>query len=242
MTRFLVSVRDVAETETALAAGADIIDLKDPAKGALGALDPAAIASCVTRIAGRAEVSATVGDLPMRAATIRGAVRKIAALGVDHVKLGLFPEGDAERCLSLLAVETQRVSLILVIFADALPTFDAIRVAARIGAFGVMLDTAGKDGSSLPDHLPLAALARFVTDARAEGLLVGLAGSLKASHVPKLLALQPDLLGFRGALCEGQARGAGLDAGACAAIRALVPRAAHAAADATMPAVSPSTC
>lgn len=99
MTRFLVSVRDVAETETALAAGADIIDLKDPAKGALGALDPAAIASCVTRIAGRAEVSATVGDLPMRAATIRGAVRKIAALGVDHVKLGLFPEGDAERCL-----------------------------------------------------------------------------------------------------------------------------------------------
>ena len=233
MTRFLVSVRDVAETETALAAGADIIDLKDPAKGALGALDPAAIASCVTRIAGRAEVSATVGDLPMRAATIRGAVRKIAALGVDHVKLGLFPEGDAERCLSLLAVETQRVSLILVIFADALP---------RIGAFGVMLDTAGKDGSSLPDHLPLAALARFVTDARAEGLLVGLAGSLKASHVPKLLALQPDLLGFRGALCEGQARGAGLDAGACAAIRALVPRAAHAAADATMPALSPSPC
>ena len=90
MTRFLVSVRDVAETETALAAGADIIDLKDPAKGALGALDPAAIASCVTRIAGRAEVSATVGDLPMRAATIRGAVRKIAALGVDHVKLGLL--------------------------------------------------------------------------------------------------------------------------------------------------------
>ena len=53
MTRFLVSVRDVAETETALAAGADIIDLKDPAKGALGALDPAAIASCVMRIAGR---------------------------------------------------------------------------------------------------------------------------------------------------------------------------------------------
>ena len=242
MTRFLASVRDVAEADTALAAGADIIDLKDPAKGALGALDPGAIAACVARIAGRAEVSATVGDLPLHPETIRDAVRRIAALGVDHVKLGLFPEGDAERCLSLLAVETQRVSLILVIFADALPPFDAIRVAARIGAFGVMLDTAGKDGSSLLDHLPPAALARFVADARAEGLLVGLAGSLRAAHVAKLLALQPDLLGFRGALCAGGARGANLDADACAAIRALIPGAARATASAAMPDLSPAPC
>ena len=41
MTLFLASVRDVAEAETALLAGADIIDLKDPAQGALGAVDPA---------------------------------------------------------------------------------------------------------------------------------------------------------------------------------------------------------
>ena len=39
MTLFLASVRDVAEAETALLAGADIIDLKDPAQGALGAVD-----------------------------------------------------------------------------------------------------------------------------------------------------------------------------------------------------------
>ena len=37
MTQFLASVRDAGEAEAALAAGADIIDLKDPAK-ALSAL------------------------------------------------------------------------------------------------------------------------------------------------------------------------------------------------------------
>ena len=242
MTRFLASVRGVAEADTALAAGADIIDLKDPAKGALGALDACAIVACVARVAGRAEVSATVGDLPMRPETIRDAVREIAALGVDHVKLGLFPDGDAERSLNLLAAETRNVSLILVVFADALPRFDAISSAARIGARGVMLDTAGKDGSSLLDHLPPAALARFVADARAEGLLVGLAGSLRAAHVAKLLALQPDLLGFRGALCAGLARGANLDAEACAAIRALIPRGPRAAAGAATPDLSPAPC
>jgi hypothetical protein len=39
MTLFLASVRDAAEAETALLANADIIDLKDPAQGALGAVD-----------------------------------------------------------------------------------------------------------------------------------------------------------------------------------------------------------
>ena len=40
MTRLLASVRDGAEAADALAAGAEIIDFKDPAHGALGALPP----------------------------------------------------------------------------------------------------------------------------------------------------------------------------------------------------------
>src|SRR5712691_8352699 len=50
MTKFLASVRDVSEAEIALAAGADIIDLKEPARGALGAVEPAIIAAAVRRI------------------------------------------------------------------------------------------------------------------------------------------------------------------------------------------------
>ncbi|MEX0712176.1 MAG: (5-formylfuran-3-yl)methyl phosphate synthase, partial [Pirellulales bacterium] len=41
MTKLLVSVRSLAEARLALAAGVDLIDLKEPARGSLGALDPA---------------------------------------------------------------------------------------------------------------------------------------------------------------------------------------------------------
>jgi (5-formylfuran-3-yl)methyl phosphate synthase len=41
MTLFLASVRDEAEAEIALLNRADIVDLKEPAHGALGAVAPA---------------------------------------------------------------------------------------------------------------------------------------------------------------------------------------------------------
>src|SRR5688572_9418128 len=140
MTLFLASVRDSGEAETALAAGADIIDLKDPSRGALGALALDDIASCVRHVGGRAPVSATIGDLPMRGEVVRDAVRATAATGIDYVKLGLFPDGDARSCLGMLEQDARAIPLILVLFADALPAFDAIAEAAHIGARGVMFD------------------------------------------------------------------------------------------------------
>ena len=228
MTQFLASVRDVSEAAIALAAGADIIDLKEPGRGALGAVDPATVAAVLQHVAGRARVSATVGDLPMQAGMVRERVAAIAASGVDYVKLGLRPEGDPQHCLAAIAAPELAARLILVLFADRLPEFDAVAAAARMGAAGIMLDTAGKGGGSLLDHMPPEALARFVTGARDHDLTVGLAGSLRQEHVSGLLALEPDLLGFRGALCHDGARGGPLDPVACHAVRALIPRAAHA--------------
>ncbi len=223
MTLFLASVRDAAEAEMAIGAGADSIDLKDPIQGALGALAADSIAACVRRVAGRAPVSATIGDLPLEGETVRNAVLATAASGVDYVKLGLFPGGDAERSLNLLKTEVAEIRLIVVLFADALPDFDAIGLAARIGAHGVMFDTMGKDAGSLPDHMSFMALAEYIASAKAEGLVVGLAGSLKAKHVASLIALTPDLLGFRGALCQSGDRSQDLDPVRLAAIRALIP-------------------
>jgi uncharacterized protein (UPF0264 family) len=235
MTLFLASVRDAAEAEVALSARADIIDLKDPHQGALGALPLDTIATCVRSVAGRAPVSATIGDLPLYGAMIRDGVRATAAAGVDYVKLGLFPGGDTANCLSLLAAEAASVRLILVVFADALPDFDAVSAAARSGVSGIMLDTLGKDDGSLLDHLSFEALARFVTRAKTKGLAAGLAGSLGADHVPALLALRPDVLGFRGALCRGGSRNAAFDPVAAASIRGLIPQARPLPAKADLP-------
>jgi (5-formylfuran-3-yl)methyl phosphate synthase len=223
MTLFLASVRDVAEAEIALLAGADIIDLKDPAQGALGAVDPATARSVVDVIAGRVPVSATIGDLPMQAEAIRGAVLERAACGVDYVKLGLFPGGDPQACFEALRPIASHMRLILVLFADALRTFDAVAAASDMGATGILLDTADKHAGSLLTHLDPSGIAGFVAHAKAQGLMAGLAGSLTCADVPELLTLSPDLLGFRGALCRGQ-RSASLDPASCASIRALIPR------------------
>jgi uncharacterized protein (UPF0264 family) len=222
MTLFLASVRDEAEAAIALLAGADIIDLKEPRRGALGALDRETTCSIVSLIDGRAPVSATIGDLPMHPETISDAVLEKAACGVDYVKFGLFPDGDARRCLDALRPLARRVPLILVLFADGLPDFDAVAAAAAMGAAGIMLDTADKHSGSLLVHLDPCRLLSFVTEARTHGLTAGLAGSLSAADVPVLLPLAPDLIGFRGALCLGP-RSASLDLAACAAIRALIP-------------------
>jgi len=220
---FLASVRDADEAELALRAGADIIDLKDPAMGALGALDPAAIAKCVARVAGRAPVSATIGDRPLGADGVRAAMLDTAARGVDYVKLGVFPSAAAERSLKRFAGVTGKLRLVLVLFADAMPAFDAIALAARIGAHGVMFDTLGKTAGALPEHISYMGLAERIAAAKAEGLIVGLAGALQARHVPSLIALQPDLLGFRGGLCVDGNRVKPLDPDRLAAIRALIP-------------------
>jgi len=104
-----------------------------------------------------------------------------------------------------------------------MPDVDAIGLAAKISAHGVMFDTMGKGAGSLTDHMSYMTLAGHIAAAKAEGLVVGLAGSLKARHVPSLLALGPDLLGFRGALCRDGDRAQALDAGRLDAIRALIP-------------------
>lgn len=222
MTLFLASVRDEAEADTALIANADIIDLKDPAQGALGAVDPEATRYIVGLIGGRVPLSATIGDLPMQPEAIRNAVIERASCGVGYVKFGLFPGGDPQACFEALRPIAPRVRLILVLFADALPAFDAVAAAANIGATGIMLDTAEKRAGSLRTHLDASDIARFVVHAKAQGLMVGLAGSLRAADVPQLLTLSPDLLGFRGALCRGS-RSASLDPASCASIRALIP-------------------
>lgn len=224
MTGVLASVTSAAEAELVLAAGADIIDLKNPSRGALGALADQTIRDIVAAIGGRLPVSATIGDLPMSPPPIAAAVDRIGGLGVDIVKVGLFPGGDRDGCLAELGAAAARgLRLVLVIFADQQPDFTLIARARDLGLTGVMLDTADKAAGGLRAHLSGAQLAAFVSRAKTAGLLTGLAGSLAEADIPALLPLAPDYLGFRGALCRG-GRTAALDAArvraVCAAVRA----------------------
>lgn len=223
MTMMLASVTNAAEAEIALAQGVDIIDLKDPAKGALGALDPAAVRSAIGAIARRRPVSAVTGDLPMQPDTIVAAAQAMAETGVDYVKVGLFPDAQRSHCVRALATVAARTKLVGVMFVDAEPDATVIPLMAQARFAGAMLDTARKGAGRLLDHADLTALGEFVQSCRAHRLLSGLAGALEAPDVPRLLLLMPDYLGFRGALCARHDRKAGLDAAAVGLIRGLIP-------------------
>ncbi|MEP9353220.1 (5-formylfuran-3-yl)methyl phosphate synthase [Xanthobacter sp. KR7-65] len=224
----LASVADLGEMETALAAGVDIVDLKNPAAGALGAWAPSALEAAVARwrAAGApAGLSATVGDHPLDASVLRAAAERTAAAGVPLVKIG-FPLADADTLADVLAALSPlagKTRLIAVLFADQRPDLAVVPQFARAGFHGIMLDTADKAGGSLLAHLPVATLARFVDSARALGLLTGLAGSLRLADIAPLAALGPDYLGFRGALCA-QGRTGALDPARLAGVREALGR------------------
>jgi dihydroneopterin aldolase len=176
MTLMLASVTSAAEARTAVAAGADIIDLKDPQAGALGALPVETTRRAVAAVAGARPTSATVGDLPMEPASVRGAVEATAGTGVDYVKVGLFAGPGRLSCLAALAPLCARgIKVVIVIFADQQPDFSLIAPIARSGCAGVMVDTAHKGAGGLIRCLGPNQLKAFVRQARGAGLLTGLA-------------------------------------------------------------------
>ena len=133
MTKMLASVTGVDEAQIALWGGVDIIDLKDPKTGALGAVSVDIMRQAVSFIAGRAPVSAVCGDLPMEPETIRAKAEEVAATGVDYVKVGFFPSADTAICAEALAPLAGRTKLIAVLFADLAPDFEFLPAFARHG-------------------------------------------------------------------------------------------------------------
>ncbi len=219
MTRLLASVKSLPEARLALACGADIIDLKDPEAGALGALPLDIIARVVRMVNRRCLVSATLGDLPMQPRILCETAAQIAATGVDFIKVGFFCA--AKDCIAALAGKTR---LIAVLFADRSPDLNLLADFADAGFAGVMLDTAGKTNGSLRSQMDAPALQEFVQRAQALGLVTGLAGSLRLEDIPDLIKLGPDYLGFRGALCAGSERSRALQASRVSVLRNAIPR------------------
>jgi FolB domain-containing protein len=223
MTLFLASVTGAAEAEVVVAHGADIIDLKDPTKGALGALSEDDVRTAVAAISGRRPVSAVIGDLPTRPADIFAAASAMAETGVDYIKIGLFAESGREACIRALHPLARKTKLIGVMFADLEPDAALVRTMADCGFAGAMLDTARKDGRRLLDHMDMKALREFVAACRSHQIMAGLAGSLETPDVPRLLLLQPDVLGFRTALCAHRDRTEPVDAACVDVVRELIP-------------------
>ena len=206
--RLLVSVRSVDEALAVAACdGVDLIDLKEPRRGALGALPLPALRAIVAALRGAGctrSLSATVGDVADDALLDR--VAATAACGVDLVKVGIDAlHGGAKPRLEALAACGHAV--VPVFLADRGWDFAGVDAAARLGFPALMADTDDKRAGSLLEVCREADLARFVARVRAAGRPVGLAGSLHARDLPALRRLVPDFAGFRSAVCGGDRAG-----------------------------------
>lgn len=225
MTGFLASVSSVDEARLVRSQGVDVIDLKDPNKGALGALDEDSVRSIAMLIDDGTTLSATIGDLPAYAAELETGVIKMHACGVDIVKVGVFDKSLSPFMLSALDRLTRRnIRIVLVLFAEFYPVDIDFRRLQDTGITGVMLDTSDKASGNLREKLDDGILAEFVDNAKLAGLIAGLAGSLTREDIPPLLRVNPDYLGFRGALCKQHKRNMQIDRVKVAGIRKLIPK------------------
>ena len=225
MTGFLASVSSLEEAQLVRSFGADVIDLKDPGRGALGALDEDSVRAIAALPDKSVTLSATVGDLPVYAAELETAVTGMHACGVDIVKVGVFDRNISPFLLSVLDRLADRgIRIVLVFFAELYPPDIDFQRLRRGGITGVMLDTCEKADGNLRDKLDDRALAEFVRKAGGAGLMTGLAGSLTREDIPPLLEINPDYLGFRGALCKQHRRTSQINGAKVAEIRNLIPR------------------
>ncbi|PKO91569.1 MAG: hypothetical protein CVU15_08045 [Betaproteobacteria bacterium HGW-Betaproteobacteria-1] len=235
VTGLLISVSNMHEAKLALGAGVDILDMKNPAAGALGRLELTDIAGIVAATGKNCVTSATVGDLPMQPDLLANAVQEVMATGVDIVKVGFFGGEQSEACAREVGrFATAEVRLVAVLMADMQPDFSLIPVLKAAGFDGAMLDTANKKNGSLLDCMAAQDIESFCDVAQAQKLLTGLAGSLREAHIAKLLDFRPDYLGFRGAVCAESNRQNDLDVGRLKSIRSLLHKYNNARREALM--------
>ena len=230
----LISVTTEDEVAAALQGGADIIDVKNPAEGALGGSFPWVLRAVRAATPAGVPVSAALGDAPNLPGTMALAALGAAACGPQYVKLGLMGPRQVADALHLLravcrtvAEFSSRTAVIAAAYADAervgaFPPLELPAVAAAAGARGCLLDTALKTGDNLFAHLDDGQLARFVADCRRRGLLSALAGSLTAADIPRIQAIGPDIIGFRTAACRGDRVHGRIDACAVRHLQSLL--------------------
>ena len=228
--KLLVSVVDAAEARAAAGAGADIVDVKNPAEGSLGAPSPAVIADVRAAVPDELPVSAAIGDMPNLPGTAALAALGAARSGATYVKVGLWgatTEAQAVELLVQVREAARGAVTVAAAYADARRVAHAPlapellpRVACAAGADVCLLDTAVKDGRGLLDWLSPDALAALVDEAHELGLEVALAGALRAQDLPVVAATGADIAGVRSAACGGDRRSGRLEPARVRALRA----------------------
>lgn len=217
--KLLVSVVNRTEAIESIKGGADIIDVKNPKEGSLGANFPRVISQIKCIIPESLELSATIGDLPNLPGTAALAALGAAVSGVNYVKVGLFGVKNSQEATALMievvrAVKEYNISLKIIAsgYADyrnvgSVNPMELPDIAYNSKADGVLVDVKTKNGKdNLFSFLNDKELRDFIRQAHDYHLLAALAGSLDKQDIPRLHNIGTDIIGVRGALCTNKDR------------------------------------
>jgi uncharacterized protein (UPF0264 family) len=214
MPKLLVSVRNVAEARLALAAAVDLIDIKEPSAGALGAASAATIDEIVRLVDRRCPTSVACGELIQSATDL---VRGLAELNPrdsrgwpNYVKVGLAGCGSIadwpqrwRQLLEMLPAATVPVAVIYADWraADAPRPAAVIEQAKAVQRAAILIDTFDKAGPGVLRLLSIDTLGALIEQAR--GLVpIVVAGQLTLDDAAAVARLGPDYLGVRGGVCR----------------------------------------
>lgn len=217
----LISPINAEEALESIEGGADIVDVKNPKEGSLGANFPWVIKNIREITPEGMHVSATLGDVPYKPGTVSLAAAGAVVSGADYIKVGLYGTKNYDEAVDVMENVVKSVrefdedALIVASgYADAhrvgaVDPMEIPRVANDAGADLAMVDTAVKDGKTLFDFMDVEKLQKFNDTIHDYGLKSALAGSVKKDQLKLLHDIGCDVVGIRGAACTGGDRNNG---------------------------------
>lgn len=211
--QLLVSPATIEEAKKALSA--DIVDVKRPEEGSLGASFPWIIRA-IKDLTNK-PVSAAIGDFDYKPGGAALTALGAAAAGADYIKVGLMFDGieEAEMLINSVTRAVKEIypekMVVIAAYSDwerleTISPYDMAPLAAKAGADISMVDTGIKDGKSTFEFMDEARLVEFTKLNQKLGIKTALAGSLKFEDIDILKRINPDIIGVRGMVCGGDRR------------------------------------
>lgn len=208
MTGLLVSVRNAEEAHVACDAGADVIDVKEPTRGSLGAASPEVWRSVRDAVGRRRPVSVALGELhydPVEENLQQTYGFRYAKVGLAGCsKISDWRE-QWERVIRRLPPGVDSVAVAYADWhtANSPAPAQIITHAHQLGCAAVLFDTFAKTAGNLFDHLDDSRMADLGARVQELGMKLVVGGSIGETILSRALGLAPDYIAVRGAVCRG---------------------------------------
>ncbi len=209
MAGLLVSVRNTKEAKAALLGGADLIDVKEPLLGSLGAATPKTWQEIGETVAGKKPLSAALGELVDWDGSLPKEPYCYVKWGLSNLRGFALREKLAPAFHLALEVGLAPVAVAYADFekASCPRPLEVLELAAGMGATVLLMDTFTKEGKGLLDYCDLETLANLRHRSAGMGIALALAGGIDLSNIESLLPIGPDWIAVRGAACLGPRTG-----------------------------------